>query len=335
MQNIFYRHFDLPVNDPVIGLLGNSWRITHVENPSLHFHNCLEIGYYTEGTFDFYLRDERISVTAPAVIIAPANAPHISNPPKGTEYRGKWIYLDPELLCGHLPTNLLLDLSRAQYHASAADCVFRQDEYPQVYELLHLIIGEMEAKAANSQMIVRELLTAFLLLLMRLRPCPSPKTRTEDKNIVSLRPAVAAISQHYMDQLDVDDLAEQCHLSTTHFRRLFKSTFGFSPLDYIQVVRIQRACAMLYGENLSVLEVGARVGFPSPSSFGRQFKKIRGISPSQWRKRIHAVDNPLVNTYLNSLPPADHQLLPQEYLDQLNAMHRMPGKPLTAEKGEA
>ena len=153
-----YRNYELTADFHILVLTGDQWHISPVTVKHLHIHNCLEIGCYTEGTFDFYLRDEVVSVAAPAVIIAPANAPHISNPPEGTEYRGKWIYLDPERLCGHLPARLLADLSRAQYHASAADCVFRREDDPQVYELLHLIIGEMEAKAANSHHIHPRLL---------------------------------------------------------------------------------------------------------------------------------------------------------------------------------
>lgn len=48
-ENIFYRHFDLPANFPVIGLLGDSWKDVPEPLTRMHFHNCIELGLCERG----------------------------------------------------------------------------------------------------------------------------------------------------------------------------------------------------------------------------------------------------------------------------------------------
>ena len=130
-----------------------------------------------------------------------------------------------------------------------------------------------------------------------------------------IAPAVAYIAENYMEEISVEKLSYLCHVSTSHFRRLFKQVLGWSPLDYIQIVRIDRACVLLYNCDYSITDIGLQVGYPSSSSFNRQFRRIHGISPSQWRQKIRSEENPIVTAYFNSLPPSNFQFFPTEYHD--------------------
>ncbi|NLB90650.1 MAG: helix-turn-helix transcriptional regulator, partial [Clostridiales bacterium] len=127
--------------------------------------------------------------------------------------------------------------------------------------------------------------------------------------------AIDYISSNYMHDVSVEHIAQLCHMSTSHFRRVFKDLMGWSPLDYVQTVRIDKACALLYDCNLSVTEIGIQVGFSTPSSFGRQFKKRMGMSPSQWRIKIQNEENPIVTAYFKSIPPHTSTFVPPSALD--------------------
>ena len=54
---IQYRHYNLPANFPVVGLLGDSWKSTYTPITSIHFHNCIEIGMLFEGSGMFFLEE--------------------------------------------------------------------------------------------------------------------------------------------------------------------------------------------------------------------------------------------------------------------------------------
>ena len=101
-QNIFYRHFDLPANFPVIGLLGDSWRCVREPVTRMHFHNGMEIGYLFEGSDVYYLGNEQVRFEAPCVVIAPPNVPHAHLVDEGAVCRWNWLYVDPQTMLPQL-----------------------------------------------------------------------------------------------------------------------------------------------------------------------------------------------------------------------------------------
>ncbi len=234
-RGIFYRHFDLPASFPVIGLLGPTWLAEHMKEFRLHFRNCVEIGFMYRGEAVFYLNDEEIALKAPCITIAPPRAPHMMNAAEGVVCGWKWLYVDPIHLLPHLPPQTIAQLGMYQYQLQGAECVVPYAEDPELFDLIGLIIRLMEKARGDWQGAARELFHAFFLLLLSNHPL-SAKTVHSDRYEGVLAPAVAYIMDEYMRELTVHDLAVRCHLSDTHFRRVFKKNYGWSPLDYIHVI---------------------------------------------------------------------------------------------------
>jgi AraC-like DNA-binding protein len=84
----------------------------------------------------------------------------------------------------------------------------------------------------------------------------------------------------------VSDLAQSCGLSVTYFTRQFCESVGRSPLQYFQQRRIQHACWLLLHAEHSVTEVADSLGFADAPHFVRVFGKLRGMTPSDYRKRF-------------------------------------------------
>ena len=84
-------------------------------------------------------------------------------------------------------------------------------------------------------------------------------------------------------QFDINYLADICRLSPTHFRRLFHSIIGTSPLDFVNNTRITKACNLLRSTEYSILEISEMVGFRSVSSFNRHFMDVMQITPRAYR----------------------------------------------------
>lgn len=82
--------------------------------------------------------------------------------------------------------------------------------------------------------------------------------------------------------LSVDDLAQEMALSRSVFFRKIKALVGYSPINFLQVVRIKRAIQLMQTKNFSVAEVAYKVGYTDPKYFSRSFKKITGKSPSSY-----------------------------------------------------
>lgn len=96
--------------------------------------------------------------------------------------------------------------------------------------------------------------------------------------------AVQYIGAHLFEPLPVDQVAAAINLSPSHFSRLFRSTTGFSPHEYIMLHRIDEAKALLQSTSLSVKEIAFRVGYRSEVNFITSFTDKTGTSPTQFRK---------------------------------------------------
>ncbi len=88
-------------------------------------------------------------------------------------------------------------------------------------------------------------------------------------------------------RLSLSKMAETVNLSPTHLCYLFKSETGTPPARYLRRLRMQNAATLLAETFLSVKEVMARVGFSDESHFVRDFKRIHGLTPTEYRKGNH------------------------------------------------
>ena len=104
------------------------------------------------------------------------------------------------------------------------------------------------------------------------------------------RKIISYIELHYMEDIGGKDFARACNLSETHMRRIFIESANITPSEYLNLVRIKKACEMLAKEKCSIEKVSNSVGYPVISTFMRNFKKITGISPNAWRRK--ALENP-------------------------------------------
>jgi AraC family transcriptional regulator len=84
---------------------------------------------------------------------------------------------------------------------------------------------------------------------------------------------------------DINEMAGAACISKFHFLRLFRQTFGLSPYQYWQQLRIDKAEALLKQTTLPVQAIADQLGFESASSFSRLFKQRRNLYPSQYRAK--------------------------------------------------
>jgi two-component system response regulator YesN len=96
--------------------------------------------------------------------------------------------------------------------------------------------------------------------------------------------AVEYINENYMDNLTLTSVAEKVGVTSAYLSTLFTQTMNIGFIDYLNKVRIDRACNFLHNNQLKSYEVAYKVGFHDEKYFTKVFKKITGHSPSQFRK---------------------------------------------------
>jgi AraC-like DNA-binding protein len=113
-------------------------------------------------------------------------------------------------------------------------------------------------------------------------------TPEELANLAHLRRARDLIDREYARPLDVSALARAALMSSAHFSRQFRATYGETPYSYLMTRRIERAKLLLRRGDLSVTEVCLEVGCTSLGSFSARFTELVGETPTAYRARDHS-----------------------------------------------
>jgi AraC-like DNA-binding protein len=113
-------------------------------------------------------------------------------------------------------------------------------------------------------------------------------TREELANLAHLRRARDLMDREYSRELDVAALARTALMSTAHFSRQFRATYGETPYSYLMTRRIERAKALLRRGDMSVTEVCMAVGCTSLGSFSARFTQLVGETPTAYRSGDHS-----------------------------------------------
>lgn len=278
-----YRNYSLSPEFPVLMLSGNHWKISDVPSNRLHFHNCMEIGVcHSEGGFmEFY--DETIPFSAGDITCISKNIPHTTYSNPGTKSHWSYIFFDAELLFEHLLPIHLMHYDLSLHMAFGNQLVLNKKKHPAIHSLLLQIINELTEEKNYYQTSTKGLMLSLYIELYRLQEL-KPNPSKQSSNMISIAPALRHIEHSYMQNFSIDFLAELCGFSETHFRKIFKSIMGFTPIEYVNITRIMKACDLLRSTEQTILQISEAVGFRSLSSFNRYFTKVTQSSPNHYRK---------------------------------------------------
>lgn len=280
-----YRIYDLPVDLPVFTLSGEQWRLSDTPSSRLHFHNCLEIGFCHSDSGYIRFEDEVVTFRAGDVFFIPRHVPHTTCSTKGCRSLWSYLYIDLDALA-----RTVLDAasaSGASVQWPSRYLKFSQSPHStaRIPFLARCMMDEALALQAGSAQLLRIYAMAMNMELSRYFSSSAHPVNKTSK-LFPLKPALEYILDHYMEPCDTETLASMCHLSQTHFRRLFLACMDATPLQFVISTRIYQACILLANTNDPVLSIAQAVGMPSASSFNRNFQQVVGMSPRQYRASL-------------------------------------------------
>lgn len=111
-----------------------------------------------------------------------------------------------------------------------------------------------------------------------------PENASAGKKRRELIDVKAFLDEHYTEKLTLDFLSASFYIDKFYLSKIFKETYGVTINSYILSKRITQAKKLLRFSDLSIDEIGSRVGMNDANYFSRSFKKLEGISPSEYKK---------------------------------------------------
>lgn len=169
--------------------------------------------------------------------------------------------------------------------------VVRADETAIAPALLHslqLLQQELTLRALGSESIVYGLLDVIFILLMREivqrkgqeRPCWSQSIQDPQ-----VQKVVQAMHEDCARQWTLSTLASHSGLSRTGLAERFRKTMGNTPLNYLRMVRMQKAISVLSASERSLEQIAQEVGYQDAFSFSKVFKRTMGVAPREFRRQ--------------------------------------------------
>lgn len=261
------------------------WPNTQTESFEAHWHAALEIIMPVENYYDVRVGETAFHIQPGELVVIPPGELHeLLAPDSGSRF----IFMFDISLITKLKgfVGIQSILSQPLY--------VTKDTYPQIYEDVYQLLIQMRNEYFNKNEYAE--LTIFSLLLTFFTKFgynhinasnlfPNVRLYKQKEYIQKFNSLMEYIDIHYMEDLNLEDIAESTGFSKYHFSRLFKQYTGFTFCDYLCHRRIKVAEELLTRPDLSITEVALQAGFPSISTFNRLFKQYKNCTPSEYRSR--------------------------------------------------
>ena len=301
-QLMQFRYYDIPQKEHVLAMLGEDWIRSYGEGIGyLHFHNLCEVGICRDG-FGILTLDEQNYPYEPGMIsVIPRNYPHTTNSEEGTKSFWEYLFLDPEQIIRAIyPENEIIQKNMLDLVNKTA--IFgKSEQYPFLTGIADEIMDEMRQKGDFYTEAIQGLLSAFVFETARAnKEGKDVAYSSTPGRITPIAHSLTYVNEHFGEEIKVDTLAEECSMSETHFRRVFSEQMNMTPVEYINMVRIQRACEYMKKSDESMNSIAFRCGFITPSTFNRNFKKLIGVSPYQWKRSPGNYESKLIKFHISA-----------------------------------
>ncbi|XEC94426.1 helix-turn-helix domain-containing protein [Paenibacillus tarimensis] len=157
-----------------------------------------------------------------------------------------------------------------------------------IAEGLTRLIDEFAMKREGYEMFIKAELYRCLGYVYRAADKGEAITRKPETDS-AISPLIRHLAGHFAEPLSVEKAAQMCNLSPNYFCSLFKKTTGKTLVEYVNMLRIHEADRLLRETDDRINEIAYQVGFTNLTYFGRVFKKLKNVSPSDLRRGLSGV----------------------------------------------
>ena len=272
---------------------------TNFSDLKIHTHDFIEIVYVYDGKGYHIYNNVTYPVSKGELYIINSRTPHCFYPTDKSNSEHLVVYnlcFLPEFISSiniHLP--ILVELTDIMLYKSLYpdEIIYSPDlklsgsmrtEIEQLYEKMYL---EFTSKGINYVELLRLSLCELLLKIHRFyqQNHASPESAVIKYRHQLIPDYIQYLRENYSKKVTIEELSNNFFLSKSYLSSLFKKATGSGVVEYLQHIRIERACELLTNTTLSITEISTQVGYTDYRFFNKSFKKITGVTAHEYRKK--------------------------------------------------
>ena len=272
---------------------------TNFSDLKIHTHDFIEIVYVYDGKGYHIYNNVTYPVSKGELYIINSRTPHCFYPTDKSNSEHLVVYnlcFLPEFISSiniHLP--ILVELTDIMLYKSLYpdEIIYSPDlklsgsmrtEIEQLYEKMYL---EFTSKGINYVELLRLSLCELLLKIHRFyqQSHASPESAVIKYRHQLIPDCIQYLRENYSKKVTIEELSNNFFLSKSYLSSLFKKATGSGVVEYLQHIRIERACELLTNTTLSITEISTQVGYTDYRFFNKSFKKITGVTAHEYRKK--------------------------------------------------
>lgn len=96
------------------------------------------------------------------------------------------------------------------------------------------------------------------------------------------------VLRNFHREISLKEVADEANMATTTFCNFFKEHFRMTFVEYLNSIRIGHVCKLLSSQDKTIIEIAYECGFNNLANFNRQFKRLKGMTPKEYRKLLEA-----------------------------------------------
>lgn len=255
----------------------------------LHWHDRFEVLIVDEGSMLARIAGEEHVAKAGDIVIVNPGCTHEATVIEDVSYRVMMFEFVAQFAQDKIAYRLLRPFVN---HASVFMPLINDSE---VSALIDEIFRVTRERRTGFQLMQVGLVYQFLSMLFE---------RHQDTRYVRpvaegrLRQVIEYIADHYCEDISSASISEMFGYDESYFCRLFKSVVGIRPMEYIRVLRLEKARRLLTNEKTGISKIALECGFSDMNYFTRCFRRHYGITAGEYRKKSGL---PSVSVFVNNL----------------------------------
>ena len=256
------------------------YKVTNYPGMNVHYHEHYEIYYLLSDNIKYLICDKSYKLENGTLVLIKPFDFHRTMPDKAGVYHRILLNLNPNMLTNEEQSLL------GCFERSAAISL-NENQRIFIENILRRMLMEKEEQKQFCDLELKSLLLAFLVYVNRnIIPAEGEKSNfLESESYHKFNDILRFVSENYQNYISLNELSAKFSLTPYHICKLFKSNLGVTFIDYLNNAKIKEAQKLLIKTDIKIIDVAITAGFESSSHFGKTFKKITGITPSEYRER--------------------------------------------------